>query len=103
MAALAALRGSIPDAAKDIRLNLLAVMRGGVLTDRQRWGVAVASAIAARNPRLRNAVLAAAARVDDDATVDDARAAAALMAMNHRRAPRSAGRAGRRRGLYSRA
>jgi alkyl hydroperoxide reductase subunit D len=83
MDALAALRGSIPDAAKDIRLNLLAVMRGGVLTDRQRWGVAVASAIAARNPRLRNAVLADAARVVDDATVDDARAAAALMAMNN--------------------
>ena len=78
MDALAALRGSIPDAAKDIRLNLLAVMRGGVLTDRQRWGVAVASAIAARNPRLRDAVLADAAGV-----------------------ARCARRAGRRRGLYS--
>jgi alkyl hydroperoxide reductase subunit D len=45
--------------------------------------VAVASAIAARNPRLREAVLAAAASAVDAAVVEDARAAAALMAMNN--------------------
>ena len=56
MDALDALRAAIPDVAKDIRLNVSAVMKGGALTEAQRWGVAVASAIAARNPRLREAI-----------------------------------------------
>ena len=79
MDALEQLRGAIPDAAKDIRLNLQAVLRGGVLTEPQRWGVAAAAAVAARHPRLREAVLAAAG----PALVEDAKAAAALMAMNN--------------------
>lgn len=40
MDALEQLRGAIPDAAKDIRLNLQAVLRGGALSEAQRWGVA---------------------------------------------------------------
>ncbi len=48
----------IPEAAKDIRLNLQSVLQGGALSPAQRWGVAVASALAARNPALREAVLA---------------------------------------------
>lgn len=83
MEALEALRASIPDVAKDIRLNLSAVMKGGALSDAQRWGVAVASAIASRSPRLREATLADAARAVSPEVVDDARAAAALMAMNN--------------------
>jgi alkyl hydroperoxide reductase subunit D len=39
--ALDALRAAIPDVAKDIRLNVSAVMKGGALTEAQRWGVAV--------------------------------------------------------------
>ncbi len=50
MDALEILRARIPDAARDIKLNLQAVLSGGSLTPEQRWGVAVASAIAARNP-----------------------------------------------------
>jgi alkyl hydroperoxide reductase subunit D len=38
--ALEQLRGAIPDTAKDIRLNLQAVLRGGTLSEAQRWGVA---------------------------------------------------------------
>ena len=83
MDALEALRATIPDAAKDIRLNLQAVLRGGALSDAQRWGVAVASAIAARHPGLRDAIVAAASSVVDGSVIDDARAAAALMAMNN--------------------
>jgi lipoyl-dependent peroxiredoxin subunit D len=83
MEALDALRAAIPDVAKDIRLNVSAVMKGGALTEVQRWGVAVASAIAARNPRLREAVLADAGRAAPPEVVDDARAAAAIMAMNN--------------------
>ena len=83
MEALEALRTALPDAAKDIRLNIQSVLKDGALSEAQRWGVAVASAIAARNPRLRDAVLAAAADAVDGAVVEDARAAAALMAMNN--------------------
>jgi lipoyl-dependent peroxiredoxin subunit D len=81
--ALDALRAAIPDVARDIRLNVSAVMKGGALTEAQRWGVAVASAIAARNPRLREAVLADAGRVATPEVVEDAKAAAAIMAMNN--------------------
>ena len=83
MEALDALRAAIPDVAKDIRLNVSAVMKGGALTEAQRWGVAVASAIAARNPRLREAILADAGRAAPPEVVDDAKAAAAIMAMNN--------------------
>ncbi|HEX7214042.1 MAG TPA: carboxymuconolactone decarboxylase family protein [Methylomirabilota bacterium] len=83
MDALEQLRAAIPDAAKDIRLNLQAVLRGGSLSEPQRWGVAAAAAITARHPRLREAVLAAATTAAGAAVVEDARAAASLMAMNN--------------------
>jgi alkyl hydroperoxide reductase subunit D len=83
MDALDGLRAAIPDAARDIRLNLQAVLRGGVLTDAQRWGVAAATAIAARHPRLREVVMTAAAAAAGPLVVEDAKAAAALMAMNN--------------------
>jgi alkyl hydroperoxide reductase subunit D len=81
--ALERLRAAIPDAARDIRLNLQAVLRGGALSDAQRWGVAAAAAVTARHRGLRDAVLAAAGAVAGPAVVEDARAAAALMAMNN--------------------
>jgi alkyl hydroperoxide reductase subunit D len=81
--ALEQLRGTIPDAAKDIRLNLQAVLRGGALSEAQRWGVAAAAAVAARHARLREAMLAAALTAAGPAVVEDARAAASLMAMNN--------------------
>jgi lipoyl-dependent peroxiredoxin subunit D len=84
MSGLNALAETIPDAAKDIRLNLSSVLQGGALSPAQRWGVAIASAIAARYPRLLQAVQAEAAAAGIEAAVlDDARAAAALMAMNN--------------------
>jgi lipoyl-dependent peroxiredoxin subunit D len=84
MTGLERIREALPEAAKDIKLNLAAVLQIGVLSPEQRWGVAIASAIAARNPRLRAAVLAdAAAEGVEPAVIDDARAAAALMAMNN--------------------
>jgi alkyl hydroperoxide reductase subunit D len=83
MDALEQLRAAIPDAARDIRLNLQAVLRGGSLSEAQRWGVAAAAAVAARHRRLRDAVLAAATAAAGPAVVEDAKAAAALMAMNN--------------------
>ena len=80
---LEAVRDTLPEAAKDIRLNLQSVLQGGPLTPAQRWGTAVAAALAARNPRLRDALLAEARREVDEAVIEDARAAAAIMAMNN--------------------
>jgi alkyl hydroperoxide reductase subunit D len=81
--ALEAVRAALPDAARDIRLNLQSVLEGGSLTPEQRWGVAAACAVAARNAQLRDAVLEDARDVVDGAVIDDAVAAAALMGMNN--------------------
>jgi alkyl hydroperoxide reductase subunit D len=83
MHALETLRGAIPDVAKDLKLNLGAVLQPGNLTLEQVWGVAVATAIASRNPQLRQAVLEDALVTVPAEVVDDAKAAAALMAMNN--------------------
>jgi alkyl hydroperoxide reductase subunit D len=83
MSRIEELRASIPEAAKDIKLNLQSVLQPGALTPAQRWGVAVASAIATRNPRLRDAVLADARAEVGAEVIDDAMASAALMAMNN--------------------
>ena len=83
MSAVEELRTAIPEAAKDIKLNLQSVLQPGALSPAQRWGVAIASAVATRNERLRDAILHD-ARADVGAEViDDALAAAALMAMNN--------------------
>ncbi len=84
MGAIDELREKMPDAAKDIRLNLSAVLEGGSLDDGQRFGVALACAYAARNKDLVNALLIdAKAKGVTDAVLEDAKAAAALMAMNN--------------------
>jgi alkyl hydroperoxide reductase subunit D len=83
MSALEALRERIPEPAKDIKLNLQSVLQPGSLTPAQRWGVAIAAAIATRSPELRRAFIADARLEVEEAVVDDAFAAAALMAMNN--------------------
>jgi alkyl hydroperoxide reductase subunit D len=83
MEAIDRVRQAMPEAAKDIQLNLSSVLQGGALDDTKRWGVAVACAIASGDVALREAVLHDAAMHVGDATLDDARAAAALMAMNN--------------------
>jgi alkyl hydroperoxide reductase subunit D len=77
------IRAALPEAAKDIQLNLQSVLQEGTLSPSQRWGVAVASAIAARNPRLRDAVAADAREAVGPAVLDDACAAASLMGMSN--------------------
>lgn len=83
MSALDVLRDSIPEPARDIKLNLQSVLQPGSLTPAQRWGVAIASAAAARNKALRDALLADARMEVGEEVIDDALAAAALMAMNN--------------------
>jgi len=85
MRAVDALRDALPEVAKDIKLNLQAVLGSGSgsLTPEQRWGVAVASAVASRNGRLRDAIIEDARREVAEPVIEDALAAAALMAMNN--------------------
>ena len=82
--ALEAFRQRFPDHAKDIKLNLQSVMSDSTLSVPQRWGVAVASAIATGNDELRDAAIADARRAGvDQKVLDDAAAAAVVMAMNN--------------------
>ena len=83
MNALETLRSAIPDAAKDLRLNLGAVLQPGTLSKEQVWGTAVACAIASRNPQLRQATLEDALTHASAEVVEDGKAAAALMGMNN--------------------
>src|SRR6266508_2515276 len=56
MSGIEKLRERMPDAARDIRLNLQTVFQSTTLTPAQTWGVALASAIATRNGELALAV-----------------------------------------------
>jgi alkyl hydroperoxide reductase subunit D len=86
MASLEDIRSELVDAHRDTRLNLSAVLEGGSLTPEQRWMVAVACAFAVRNVRLKEAMLYEARQALADKAepvIEDARAAASLMAMNN--------------------
>jgi alkyl hydroperoxide reductase subunit D len=80
------IRDSIPEYARDLKLNL-----GSVLTEagapglngKQIWAVAVACAIASRNLSFTRALEAAAGEHLDAAHLQAARAAAAIMGMNN--------------------
>lgn len=74
---------SIPEYAKDLKLNLGSVLRQTELTEQQAWGTAVCSAVASRNARLLEAILAEAAGHLSEQAVFAAKAAAAVMGMNN--------------------
>src|SRR5690606_32392007 len=76
-------KSALPDYAKDIKLNLSNVLTPGNLTEQQVWGTALASAIAARNATVLQAVAAdATGKLSPEAT-NAAKAAAAIMGMNN--------------------
>ena len=80
------IKSLIPEHAKDLRLNLSAVLSSeGApgLNERQIAGVALASAIAARNAILVREIGALAGQSLDAEHVTAARAAAAVMGMNN--------------------
>ena len=74
---------SIPEYAKDLKLNLGSVLRQTELTEQQAWGTAVCSAVASRNARLLEVILAEAAGHLSEQAVFAAKAAAAVMGMNN--------------------
>jgi alkyl hydroperoxide reductase subunit D len=83
MEALEAIRQKLPDVAKDIKLNLQSVLGESSLTPEQKWGVAVAAAATVGNPDLLAATKSDAAKAVAPGVIEDALAAATLMAMNN--------------------
>jgi alkyl hydroperoxide reductase subunit D len=77
------LKARLPDYAKDLKLNLGTVLTAPGLTQRQAWGTALASAIAARNPEVIAAIESESGRHLDPTALNAARAAAAIMAMTN--------------------
>jgi alkyl hydroperoxide reductase subunit D len=83
---LDALRDQLPDYARDLKLNLGSVLtpQGAPgLSESQIASIALSTAIAARNPQLVRAIEAWAQPYLDDAHVQAARSAAAIMGMNN--------------------
>ncbi len=77
------LRNQLPEAAKDIKLNLQTVFQSSLLTPAQAWGVALAASLATRQATLTRAVLADAQTQVEANILEDAKAAATLMGMNN--------------------
>ena len=77
------LKARLPDYAKDLRLNLSTLAAEPALTEQQRAGTFIASALAARNSEVTDAIMAEfASRLAPEA-LEAAKAAAAMMAMNN--------------------
>ena len=75
---------SLPDYAKDLKLNYSSLVRNNSeLTDQQLWGTVVASAIATRNASLTAAALAEGSKHLTPTALESAKAAAAIMGMNN--------------------
>jgi alkyl hydroperoxide reductase subunit D len=86
MTTLDTVRDAIPDYARDLKLNLGSVLStAGApgLTEKQIWAVALASALASRNPEFTRDMEALATAHLDVAYMNGARAAAAIMGMNN--------------------
>ena len=77
------LKSTLPDYAKDLKLNLGSVLSAPELTEQQVWGVAVASALACRNTTVIRAVTEEARSHLSDAAMQAAKTAAAIMGMNN--------------------
>jgi len=78
-----AILDTLPDYAKDLRLNWSALATATELTDSQKWGSFVAAAYGARSPQLLTAVEAEAAAHVSPAVITAAKGAAAIMGMNN--------------------
>lgn len=80
---LESLRAAMPDYARDIRLNLGSLATEPVLTEEQRAGTFIASALASRNATVTAAIMAEFAPALSAEALAAVRAAGAIMAMNN--------------------
>lgn len=78
-----ALKDSIPDFAKDVRLNLTSMASDETLEPQAKYGLFLACAIATRNPALISAMEAVAVDRLSPAAIAAAKSAASVMAMNN--------------------
>lgn len=77
------LKDSLPDYAKDIKLNLSTLANEDILNDQQKWGTFLSCALACGNETVIQAVnVEASSRLSAEA-LQAAKAAAAIMAMNN--------------------
>ena len=74
---------SLPEYAKDLRINMGSVLRQTELTEQQAWGTAVCCAIASRNAGLLEAILGEASGHLSEQALFAAKGAAAIMGMNN--------------------
>lgn len=74
---------TLPDYAKDLRLNVSSLLTEQLLNDQQKWGTLVAVAHACAHKPLIDAVEAEAATKLSPAAMTAAKAAASIMAMNN--------------------
>jgi alkyl hydroperoxide reductase subunit D len=77
------LRDRLPEYAKDLKLNLGNLANETVLTEVQKAGAFIATAIASRNPEVIEAAIAEFGPKLDAATLNAVKAAAAIMGMNN--------------------
>jgi alkyl hydroperoxide reductase subunit D len=77
------LKAALPDYAKDLKLNLSSLANETLLSEQQKAGAFIASAIASRNPQVIEAVTAEFGPRLSPQALNAAKTAAALMAMNN--------------------
>ncbi|MBR1279345.1 carboxymuconolactone decarboxylase family protein [Bradyrhizobium sp. AUGA SZCCT0283] len=77
------LKDSIPDFAKDVRLNLTSMASDETLDAQTKYGLFLACAITTRNPAVISAMEASAADKLSPAAIAAAKSAASVMAMNN--------------------
>lgn len=80
---LEALRESLPDYAKDLKLNLSTLLSETVLSDTQKAGTFISCAMASRNAKLTKAVVDEFKDKIAPEVLNAAKAAAAIMGMNN--------------------
>ncbi len=77
------LKSALPEYAKDLKLNLSSVVAEAVLSEPQRWGALVATAIASRSGAVIGAIEAEARTKLSPEALAAAKTAAAIMGMNN--------------------
>ena len=77
------LKSALPDYAKDLKLNLSSLAAEPSLSEQQRAGTFVASALASRSPVVTEALVAEFGPKLSPAALEAAKAAASIMAMNN--------------------
>ena len=77
------LKETLPEYAKDLKLNLSSALKSTDLNEQQIWGTVVCSILASRSARMRDYLLDEAKSHLDDTAFTAAKGAAALMGMNN--------------------